>query len=55
MFNGIRKIVSSIGSAESLDKSVHEDTDILSTPCLTKTKKRKAHDSNIAAFSAKKK
>lgn len=55
MFNGIRKIVSSIGSAENLDESVHDDTEILSTPCLTKTKKRKAHDASTAAFSAKKK
>lgn len=55
MFNGIRKIVSSIGSAENLDETVHDETEILAIPCLTKTKKRKALDTSSVAFSAKKK
>lgn len=53
MFNGFRKIVSgAIGSStENLDES-HE-SEIQSTPCINKSKKRKALEAS--AFSSKKK
>lgn len=51
MFNGLRKIVGAIGSTENLEE-VHE-LDKLSTPCLTKSKKRKVLEAS--AFTTKKK
>lgn len=52
MFNGLRKMVGAIGSAENLDET-DELLEIPSTPCLNKSKKRKVLESS--AFSAKKK
>lgn len=52
MFNGFRKIVGAIGSStENLDDS-HE-SEVQSTPCINKSKKRKALEAS--AFSSKKK
>lgn len=51
MFNGFRKIVGAIGSTENLDDS-HEG-EVQSTPCINKSKKRKALEAG--AFSSKKK
>lgn len=54
MFNGFRKIVSAIGSStENLDDSHDETSEIPSTPCINKSKKRKALEAS--AFSSKKK
>lgn len=51
MFNGLRKMVGSRGSTESLDETPEINP---ATPCLTKTaKKRKVLDGH--GFSAKKK
>ncbi|XP_037925102.1 rho GTPase-activating protein 11A-like isoform X2 [Hermetia illucens] len=51
MFNGLRKIVGVIGSAENLDSTAENEP---ATPCLSKSaKKRKLAD--VSAFSAKKK
>lgn len=51
MFNGLRKIVGVIGSAENLDSTAEHEP---ATPCLSKSaKKRKLAD--VSAFSAKKK
>lgn len=56
MFNGFsdgfRKIVGAIGSTENLDDSHHE-SEVQSTPCINKSKKRKALETG--AFSSKKK
>lgn len=53
MFNGFRKIVGAIGSStEHLDDSDHE-SEISSTPCINKSKKRKTFEAG--AFSSKKK
>lgn len=53
MFNGFRKIVGAIGSStENLDDS-HDESEIQSTPCINKSKKRKALETS--AFSSKKK
>lgn len=52
MFNGFRKIVGAIGSTENLDDS-HHDTEVQATPCMNKSKKRKALEAS--AFSSKKK
>lgn len=52
MFNGLRKMVGAIGSAENLDET-DELLEIPSTPCLNKSKKRKVLEAS--AFSAKKK
>lgn len=53
MFNGFRKIVGAIGSStENLDDSDHE-SEVQSTPCINKSKKRKALEAS--AFSSKKK
>lgn len=51
MFNGFRKIVGAMGSSENLDDS-HE-SEVQATPCINKSKKRKAMEAN--AFSSKKK
>lgn len=57
MFNGLKKIVGSIGSSDNLDKSYENNISVPSaqmTPCLTKfTKKRKMDP--MTTFSAKKK
>lgn len=52
MFNGLRKMVGAIGSAENLDES-DKLPEMTSTPCLNKAKKRKVLESS--AFSSKKK
>lgn len=56
MFNGFsdgfRKIVGAIGSTENLDDSHHE-SEVQSTPCINKSKKRKVLEAG--AFSSKKK
>lgn len=52
MFNGIRKIVGAIGSTESLDKTM--EMSHMSTPCLTKSSKKRKGGENTG-FSAKKK
>lgn len=58
MFNGFsdgfRKIVGAIGSTENLDDS-HQESEVLSTPCINKSKKRKAMEATATAFSSKKK
>lgn len=55
MFNGFRKIVGAIGSStENLDDSEsHHESEIQSTPCINKSKKRKTLEAG--AFSSKKK
>lgn len=58
MFNGFRKIVGAIGSStENLDDSHHvthhDESEVQSTPCINKSKKRKALETS--AFSSKKK
>lgn len=57
VFNGIRKIVGAIGSSESLDKSrdfpIHDEN--LTTPCITKSSKKRKLTENLTSFSAKKK
>lgn len=54
MFNGFRKIVGAIGSStENLDDSHESEVQSTSTPCINKSKKRKA--SEASAFSSKKK
>lgn len=52
MFNGIRKIVGGLGSSDNLDES-YSMTDVQTTPCLNKSKKRKAAEGG--GFSSKKK
>lgn len=53
MFNGFRKIVGAIGSTENLDDEIHHENEVQSTPCINKSKKRKALEAG--AFSSKKK
>ena len=58
MFNGFsdgfRKIVgATIGSTEHLDDDSHHESEVQSTPCINKSKKRKALEAG--AFSSKKK
>lgn len=55
MFNGFKKIVGAIGSSESLDKTAEAIGDsIQSTPCLSKSAKKRKVTDNIS-FSSKKK